>query len=406
MSESQTQVTTTTQTNSTTTSSSTASSSTHLTGMDAIFALQGWICDLNAQFAKNSAKDSQRQSEMGEEIGDMLDDNYDKIIDALAEKAKYESESHGIGGFFKGLGHLLKDLSKTIADLSVGATVGAMMTGNMDGISSKLNDDLKSMEQNPILNDLIKGLTWVAVGAAIITAGLTGGTASALVLATIVLATEFGGVDLLSKGCGDAIEAISGGYIPSDIADTIGDVMAIATVAMAAAASGGTSVAFMAGGTMVGAMSQKLSEDLADSFGLTGDARNYFVMGSTITFALLSVAVTAGGGYMAASKMGQLSENAQMILNITTKAAAGAQMASGLFKTVGGLRDVKIGEIMEKMMNFESENSLLDTFMTNLNSTMESTQNNQRAIHDQYGGMISQFGAISSPNRAAAMAMA
>lgn len=383
------------------TTTTASSSSTQPTGIEAVFQSQWWICQLMGESAEYSAYQAEQQATIGDAITEDLQNTYDEIEEQIKKKKEYEKKNHSIGGFFSNLGKMICDISTTIEDLMVGQAE-AIITGDYGSLDSKLDADIKALEQNPILEDLIKGLTYVVMAAAVVTAGMTAGPAAAIMVAGVFASTEFGLTDLIGNGLKEAL----GEVLPPDVAAAVADALIIAIVVTISAAigvfTGGSSIALMAGGTVIGSMSSQVAEDLANAFGLSGDAKTYFTMAATITFVLIGIGATATGGAMAASKMRELSALSQKILMGTTKISATAQMGQGGFTALNGLRNIEVGKIMEKIMELEGDSTLLNTLFNNINSLMRFTQDAASTTMKTYNNMIAQFGAISVPGRQAA----
>lgn len=437
------------------------------TGMQAVFDLQGWICKLLGDAMKAKASESGYEVEMGNAMEETAEDKYEEIqkkIDELKKKQK----SSSFWGFIKGLGSLVKDIDKLVKDAAkdlvtgnfgnLGGDVSSiknndaitdlvnlsklvlqvdkmgmdamknLMTGNMNGLKSEGKKDFSKIEENPALGLAIELLSYAALAASLVGAGLTGGALSVAVVAVVAamamastLNSALGGAedfasnllqtlgipqsvadaittipsfDDLANGAGDLLEKMG---VPPNVAKPVGDALSVIAIAAAVGLTGDIGLVFMAAGTAISSDASKFTEDC----GVTGTWAEVM----TISLQIAGMAMACYGGIkMAGSSEGtQVSEST---LQATQKVQIGASFAEGNFEVMQGAKDIDMGSLLSSITKIEGELSLLQALIS-INSTMLSNTSSQSqntiAQDDQ---MINNFGVISEAGIAAAEALA
>lgn len=237
------------------TSSSTSS------GMQAVFDLQGWICELMGDATKSNAAQAQDEVEIGNALEKTAQEQYDEIEKKI-DKLEKEKKKSSFWGFLKGIGDLVKDIDKLMKDASKDLLTGNfnnlsndvssiknnaaiydlgnlgklilqvdkmvfdavknLSTGNIKGLKSEGKKDFSKIEENPALGLAIQLLSYAALAASLVGAAATGGALSVAVVAVVAamamassLNSDLGGVE------GFASKILQNFGIPQSVADTI-----------------------------------------------------------------------------------------------------------------------------------------------------------------------------------------
>ena len=98
---------------------------------------------------ENNAKQAQIEVEQGNEMMEEMNEQYEKI-EKEEKEAKKKENQHSFWGFIKGLGDLLKDITKLVSDLEKD-----LATLNVKGLSSDMRSDTKSIKNNAAIGDLV-----------------------------------------------------------------------------------------------------------------------------------------------------------------------------------------------------------------------------------------------------------
>ena len=294
-------------------------------GMQSVFALQGWICQLDEDATKSNAEQSQDQVAMNDAFQESANEQYDKIKQKI-KKLEKEGKNNSLWGFVKGLGSLMKDISKLKGDLVKGVVTGnfkavgsdvksiknnvavgdienmgklvyqvskltvAAETGNTKGVKSAWSN----IEENPSLGLTIQLLGYAAAAAAIIA---TGGSDTAIVMAALMVMSQIQVTDSsgdkvnLFDAAADEIGKATGSQLTGDII--------LMTLALG---TGDIALDAMVLGTMLTSMAPKI----ADDSGLSGKDKEIL----TISLEVVGAALAIGGGCGALSSSAETAADA------------------------------------------------------------------------------------------------
>lgn len=297
----------------------TTNTSSSSSSMDDVFAFQGWICKLDQDAMNANADQSLQQIEMNNAFQKTTNKEYEDLKKKL-EKLEKEKHSHSFLGFFKGLGKLIADIGKLMADAALHGNTSHDIDaikhndaiGDIGDIGKLLFSTVKlaadalaldthgikknwsDIETNPSLGLAIQLLAYAAAAAAIIA---TGGSTTAVVMAALMVMSQI----QVTDASGDKVnlfEAAADGIGHLFHSQVAGDI-ALGAIAAGSIMTGDVALAGMIMGTTLMSMAPKI----ADDSGLSGKNKAILTLSLEIGGALLTV----GGG---CSALSSASENA------------------------------------------------------------------------------------------------
>jgi len=420
-------------------------------GMQSVFTLQGWICQLDEDATKSNAEQSQDQVEMNDAFQETANEQYKKIEKKI-KKLEKEEKNSSFWGFVKGLGSLMKDISKLKGDLVKGVVTGnfkdvssdvksmknnaavgdienmgklvyqvskltvAAETGNTKGVKSAWSN----IEENPSLGLTIQLLGYAAAAAAIIA---TGGSDTAIVMAALMIMSQI----QVTDSSGDKVNLFDAAA--DEIGKAVGSQMAGDVILMTLAiGTGDIALDAMILGTMLTSMAPKI----ADDSGLSGKDKEIL----TISLEVAGAALAVGGGCGALSSSAESAsetaseeaseaaseqaskETAQTLSQkISSKIPDGVQRAAGyvqktstllngMFGVMSGGKTIDMGyqqkavmELQGKLNQSWANIQFGDQLLSNLSQQLDN-------LNSQYSEMIDSFGAIAAPGIASSEALA
>lgn len=300
--------------------------------MNDVFAMQGMIVGLEGTATEYSENQAQQQSQIGQYLMQMQESQLQDIRKQIDKINKMQKKSHGLFGFLKDVGKLLKALNparliatlavETVVDIATGKNVGK-------GLEGQLKATGNAIIENPALHTIMGSKTFmtilkvVAIAAAVMGSLALGPAGFAIMTAVIALSLS-GGMDkinaFLEEHCGKAL----------------GEVLMVTILLASAAATGGMALGFEG---------ETLAKGICDALNLKGEAQMWVTLAVTVVVMVValkcapSASVEEAGGAAATAaeeggiEMATLGESAQEmergVETATTEQSLLSQMKSG-----------------------------------------------------------------------------
>jgi len=418
--------------------------------MQAVFDLQAAICSLDTDAVESNMEQSKDQIEINNAFQKTANSQYQEL-QAKLDKLEREKHRHSFWGFLKGLGSLLGDIAKMEKDLVSGNVKGVASdahaiknnaavedigdAGKLLWSTTKLLGELSvgdikdvkkswaEIEKNPSLSLVLQICAYAAAAATIIA---TGGSATAVVMATMMILSQIQVTDSSGNKVGlfdAASEELAKGLEDMGVSDNVANITADVTVNLAVLAAGGVAggpaMAAMLMGTTLSSMAPKIAEDS----GAKGKALEALTISLEVSGALLAIGGGIGALSSSATAASETAEEAEEAVAKTVSqriaaalpenlmsAASSVQKASmmlgGVFNIMNGAKTIDMGfqekfvmELQGKLQQTWANIHFGDQMLSNLSDGLKN-------INSQYSQMIDSFGAVSAAGIATAEALA
>lgn len=418
--------------------------------MQAVFDLQAAICSLDTDAVESNMEQSKDQVEINNAFQSTANSQY-QALQAKLDKLAKEKRHHSFWGFIKGLGSLMKDISKMEGDLATGNVKGVVSdahaiknnaaiedlgdagkllfsavklvaeayVGDTKGVKSSWSE----IEKNPSLGLVLQICAYAAAAAAIIA---TGGSSTAVVMAAMLVLSQVqvtdssgnkvGLFDAASEELAKGLEAM---HVPDKVATISADVTVNLAVLIAGGVAGGPAMAAMLMGTTLSSMAPQIAKDC----GASGKTLEILTISLEVSGALLAVGGGIGALSSSTTAASEASEEAaeQAAKTISQRIAAAlpedlmstassvqkaSMMLGGVFNIMNGAKTIDVGfqekfvmELQGKLQQTWANIHFGDQMLSNLSDQLKN-------INSQYSQMIDSFGAVSAAGIATAEALA